>query len=300
MEKMEKYNINESISIVNNAELIGSLDKILKKKSIAVRVSDVQPTLHPLSMIVGADFSVDDDKLKINKQEGSVNTKRIRSVFTDEALQNLESTYKESFHDILALYLSDELTYRIDKEFMDLVKDRAKVVSDMSFDDSYDKDLFAVGQAIAIKVNKGLSDLPISDNRSPNGWAVVSSNIASILSLTTNLKEGIDDDSPSYLGRLSGVDYYIDYTHDNSAENSVVFGIKGNGLTKGSTIFSPYTHTWIETTDSSSGEPVAFLMSRNATFINPLDEKYYDNGNGESGFLGKINIDVSDLTVMKD
>jgi hypothetical protein len=31
--------------------------------------------------------------------------------------------------------------------------------------------------------------------------------------------------------------------------------------------------------------------------INPLDKKYYDGGNGVSGFLGKFNVDMSGLQV---
>ena len=84
---------------------------------------------------------------------------------------------------------------------------------------------------------------------------------------------------------LAGVDY-------------AVFGIKGNGYSKGSTIYSPYTRQWLEAVDTSNGEKVFFLLNRSAFTINPLDESYYDSGAGASGFIGKFNIDLSDLAIM--
>jgi len=296
---MSEEIINEN-EMINQAELIGAIDKILVKKSIARRVSDVQPLKGPVGIISGAQWDKDADKLTIAKEDIKAETRKVRTEFTREAIQDLQSIYKESFYDVLATYITDQLTYKIDDDFLTMIKDRAQTKDTLVFSGAdFDNALWAAGQTIAIAVNKGACDLPISDNRSPQAWAIVSSNVASLLAGTLNdtNSDNLDDDSPSYLGRIAGVDYYIDYTHPNDGLDSVVFGIKGNGISKGSTIFSPYLTQWMETVDSSTGEEVFFVIDRKGMAINPLDKKYYDAGNGVSAFLGKFDVDLTDLQV---
>ena len=290
--------LNEDNAIINQPKLLGAIDRILIKKSIAKRVSDIQPLKGPVGIISGAQWDKVTGKLTIAKADIEAVTKKIRTEFTIESLQDLQRIYKESFYDLLAHYLVDEMAYKIDEDFINIIKTRAELKDTLVFDNSFDKDLLSVGQSIAISINKGLADLPISDNRASLGWAVISSNVSSILGLTTNINnvEEESDDSPSYLGRINGVDYYIDYTYAGAVDYAV-FGIKGNGFSKGSTIYCPYRQDWIETTDAITGEQIFFLMHRSGIEINPLDKEYYDGGAGTSGFLGKIDIDLSGMEI---
>jgi len=296
----EEQIVNEENFMVNQADLIGAIDKILVKRSIARRVSDIQPLRGPVGIISGARWDREQDKLIIAKADINPVLRKIRTEFTTESIQDLQSIYKEEFYDVLATYIVDEMAYLIDADFLELVRERASTKDTLTFSgEDFNNSLWSVGQSIAVAVNKGLCDLPISDNRSPQGWAIVSSNVASIISGTLSdvAKEGLDDDSPSYLGRIAGVDYFIDYTHPNDGDDSVVFGIKGNGISKGSTIYSPYLTKWYETVNAENGEPIYFVTDRTGFAINPLDEKYYDGGTGVSGFIGKFNVDLSDLQI---
>jgi len=280
-------------NIVSQPELLGAIDRILQKRSIAKRVSDIQPIKSPQGLVVGTEYDNTNDK--VNNQSNYVDavTRTIKSEFSIESIQELQDTYGEKFNEFLAYYLIDDLTYKIDKDFLDMVKARASLVKEIS----YDGGVLEVARSILVLINKALSDLPKSDNRSSGAWAVVSSDIGSILSvgLLYNAKENPDDDSPSYIGNLSGIDIYVDYTHDNSKVDNVVMGIKGNGYSRGSTIFSPYTSAWVETNDADTGEPLFFLIDRTGMTINPIDNQYYDDGNGTSAFLAKFNIDVSGM-----
>jgi len=296
---MAEQSINEN-EMINQAELIGAIDKILVKKSIARRVSDIQPLKGPVGIISGAEWDKTEDKLTIAKADITAITRKIRTEFTVEAIQDMQSIYGESFYEVLATYISDEIVYKIDNDFLAMVKERAETKDTLTFSgEDYDANLWAVGQSIAIAVNKGTCDLPISDNRSPQAWAIVSSNVASLLAgtLGDSARAGENDNSPSYLGRIASVDYYIDYTHQNNGTDSIIFGIKGNGISKGSTIYSPYMTKWVEAINSETGEPIYFVMDRTGMAINPLDKKYYNGGNGVSGFLGKYNVDLSDLQI---
>lgn len=300
MENMENQALNEDNAMVNQALLLGAIDKILIKNSIARRVSDIQPMQGPVGIVSGAQWDKIEGKLTIAKTDVTAFTEKIRTEFTIEALQDLQGIYKESFYDMLAHYILDELAYKIDEKFITMIKTRASTKDTLVFSGAtFDNSLRSVGQSIVVAVNKGLSDLPISDNRSPQGWAIVSSNVASLLAgtLGDSSKEGLDDESPSYLGRIAGVDYFVDYTHPNDGLDSVVFGIKGNGYSKGSTIFSPYIKQWVEAIDPGTGEQIFFLLDRTAMVVNPLDEEYYNGGVGVSGFLGKFDANLSDLQV---
>ena len=299
----ELETLNENNSIVNQPKLMGVIDRILIKRSIARRVSDVQPLKGPVGIITGAQWDKTQGKLTLAKEDIQAVTRKIRTEFTREALQDLQGIYKESFYDVLAHYLVDEMAYEIDADFISMIKARASTKNSLVFTEAnHGKRLSAIAQSISITVNKGLADLPISDNRSPLGWAVVSSNVASLLGGTVNnttASDNLDDDSPSYFGKIAGVDYYIDYTHPNDGVDSVVFGIKGNGISRGSTIYSHYTRQWIETISPETGEMICFLLDRTGMDINPLDTKYYNGGIGTSAFLGKFNVDIANLQIFR-
>lgn len=299
--------VNEQVSpnIIEQGKLMGAIDKVLIKKSIARRVSDEQPLKGPLGIVTGASWDAAASKLRIAKADIEAVSEKIRTEFTIESLQDLQGIYGESFYDLLAYHLVDEMAYRLDARFLQMVKARAANKFNLVFGPTYDHNILSVGQSIMVAITKGLADLPISDGRSAQGWCVVSSDIASIISFTTTLSDAGQheddkmDTSPSYLGSLLGVDYYIDYTHNNNTVDNVVYGIKGNGISKGSTIYSHYNRTWIDSIDPTSGENVYFLLDRTGMVINPLDEEFYQGGAGTSSFLGKMSVDVSQLNIFQ-
>ena len=299
---MNELNETNSGDIVNQAKLMGAVDRILIKKSIAMRCSDFQPMRGPLGIVSGAEYNRTTNKLKIVKKEVIPESETIRTEFTQEALEDLFALYGEDIHEMLAYYLVDELMYRIDSKFITMIKNRAKSNSPLVFNGpEYDSNLLSVGQAIAINITKGLLELPVSDSRSSKNFAIVSPNVAAVLHMTTQLadntpsSENKNDDSPSYMGCLAGTDYYIDNTHNNSSIDAVLYGIKGNGFSKGSTIFSPYTRTWITSNDPDNGEKIFFMIDRTGMTVNPLDDSFFLNGTGTSAFLGKFDVDLSDL-----
>jgi hypothetical protein len=287
-------------NIISQEKLLGSIDRIIQKKSIAARISEKQPMSGPLGIVLGTQRDTVNDKLIIRRKEIIPETEQIKTEFTEETLQDMFNIYGEDIYDVLAYYLVDELAYKIDEKFITMLKDRAGLFGTMVYNHAdYKHSLYAVGQSIGMAIVKGLADLPISDNRHPEGFAIVSPDVAAVLALSTTLGDpnqtpNEDDSSPSYMGTLAGVDYYIDYTHDGSSTNNVVFGIKGNGISRGTAVLSHYTQEWVSTTNSETGEKNFFLFDRTGMTINPLDDIYIDNGES-SAFCGKLNIDITNL-----
>ena len=288
--------LNEN-TLINQPILLGEVDKIMVKESIARRVSEVQPLRGPVGIIQGSRYDKVNDKLIIETQQIDAVTKQSRSEFSLETIQDMKSLYGKDFYKVMARYLADDIIYQIDTDFISMVKANSSLFSSLVFDVSYDTLISSVGTSISIAVNKGLSDMAFSDHRSSGAWAIVSSDIASLLAGSLSKDSSLDDNSPSYLGNIAGVEYYIDFTHNNSSVDNVIFGIKGNGISKGSTIFAPYNSLWYETVDSSSGENVGFLMIRQGQGVNPLDKEFFQAGLGTSAFLGRLNVDVSALKI---
>ena len=280
----------------NFKQLLGKLDKIIIKSSIAVRVSDTQKMFTPKAYITGVSHNKDSDTLSVTEKEIEAELIKVESAYTQEAVTDMFRLYKENLGDLLLYHLTDVLIYKLDNKFINMVDDRANIVS--SYKPRKNDELLKVGQSLAIKINKGLSDLPISDNRSSKGWAIVSSDIASILAVTVKFDDtSMKDESSSYLGRIANVDYYIDFTHDNTNGNKVLFGIKGDGFSKGSTINSSYTLEEVFTVNPSTGNNKLYIYYRGKQSINPLDDSYFNEHN-KSAFLGKFDVDLSSLPIM--
>ena len=291
-----------SNNIVNQEVLVGFLDKIVQKRSIAVRVSDVQPLTGPFGVTVGTSFDKATKKFIVEKGEITAETRKIETHFTYESLEDFKNIYGERFEEMLAYYLSDDLIYQIDHDFMTMVKTRGALVKTAAFSGAeFNNALSEVALALLVLVNNEQAKLPLSDNRSTYSWAVVNNDVGSLISSSLNLELTDDekkDPSASYIGTAAGVNYYIDFTHDNSATDAIVFGIKGSSYSRGSTIYSNYKSELISTTDANSGEGKIFLIDRTGIAINPLDKPYFDAG--KSGFIGKINVDLSDLEIFKN
>ncbi len=293
--------------VVDQAKLFAEVDKIVKKTSIANRCSDIQPLKGPLGFITGISYDKTADKLKVEKNTVEAKTEIIKTEFTIETLQDMKNIYGESFYEVLAHYLVDALTYKIDEKYISMVSARAKPTKNLAFAGvDFNSSLWAVGQSILINVSKSLNDLPFSDNRSSGAFAIVNSDVASLISFTVPMNnfeassaEENRDATASYLGSANGIDIFVDFTNDNSGTEAVLCGIKGNGISKGSTIMSPYIQSFEQFISPEDGEKRYLLRDRTAMTVNPIDNVYFEEGNVNkpSAFLAKFDVDLSDLTI---
>jgi len=287
-----KVNETEGIDVINQAELLGKLDKIVQKKSIAYRCSDMQPLQGGNGVISGITYDAVQDKLKVLSTNIEASTERIRAALTSESTEDLKAIYGEDIIDVLAYYLADELVYRIDTRYLQMIKTRAKASKNLVFSSDYALELNTVIKTIVMRVSKSLNDLAFSDRRASGAFCVVNSDVAALLGF--DAQGGIDGDC-SYLGELSGISFFIDFTNDNSGTDACVCGIKGNGINRGSTVISHYREDWVSTVDHTNGSNIEFLVDRTAMSINPLDNEFWLEGDGESAFLVKFDVDLTDV-----
>jgi len=291
-----------AIFVPNTETLLGVVNDILVKESIAYRVGDIQPLINgSIGVVFGSQRDHILDKLEVFRETAIPEVTTIRSALTQEVYETLCDLYKEDAYEHIARYMVDDLIYKIDERFITMLRDRAKQLTPLSFPvQDYKNRLSSISEVIMLSVNKSLSDFALSDNRSPRGFAIVSSDIASILSVTTTMGENdyensSSDSSPSFIGTFAGCDYYVDYTHDNTVGDNIILGTKSSNKTKGSAIISPFKSNWDETNDAETGDVVYFLHDRTGMTINPVDNKYWNNGVGESQYIGKISVDLDNI-----
>ena len=273
------------------------LIEIMKKKSIAFRIADEIIATAPNSVAFGMQRDPENDKFIIEKSDLPLKTYHIKTEITQEFLQDLEKIFNiNDVEKILLKYVENDLIYEIDKDLIDLLKNNAKQIDKLTIDGSdISHRTETAALMILVYINKILNDFALSDNRSEIGFAIVNSDVGALLSALKPQQDSENDNSPSYVGRLSGIDIYIDFTNDNSGTDAVIVGTKGNGITEGSVQLQRYPKIIpVKAIDAGSGEPTAHFFYKIGMCINPLDKIYTKDG-GDSQFVGKFDVDLSKL-----
>ncbi len=297
----ELKRIDEATTIddlVNTEMLIGSIERIVVKDSIAYQVSDIRRMAGPTGRVNGYLRDKVDDKMIVRTALVEAVSRTIKSEFTLEVLKDNARLYGEDFHEVLAYYFVDELAYIIDAEFIDMCKLASLKTAPLSFSGAiYNDKIRDVLVQVFAKINKERVALSTRSKRPLKTWAIVSPNVASLLMNNSILAQDVDrgPTGVSLLGTFAGMDIYLDNTHDYSitAEDFVLLGVKGNGYAKGATTISPYARTFFTSQNQSSGERTYFMLDRVAMVQNPSDTL----GDDSSSMLVSFNIDLSDLAI---
>lgn len=281
--------------IIDQEVLAGKLERLVRRDSIAIGVSDIQEMTGPSIKITAIDRDKVNDKLIVKTKLIEAVSKTIKSEFTPETLQDLKSIYGEDIYDILAEYFATELTQDIDDEFVTFIKANATAAASITFNPADFKDYREVVNGIIIKINQERVALAQGAKRPLNGYAIVSSGIAIAMISNSMFSGHIDTEDTyiSYLGNIAGLDIYLDNTYVGVVDY-VVLGLKGNGRSRASTVFTTYTNTLLKSTDEASGELRYHLLNRSNYSLNPFDTS---TGNQDSIFLRKFDVDLSSFNI---
>jgi hypothetical protein len=294
----ELKRINEATTVedlVDTEVLVGAIDRIIQKDSIAYQVSDVRKLTGPTGRVNGYRRDKATDKMIVTTALVEAYSRTIKSEFTLETLKDNAKLYGENFHEVLAYYFVDELAYDIDADFITMCKTAALATTDLAFDGAtYNSNILDVVTQVFAKINKERVNLASRSKRPLKTWAIVSPNIASLLMNNSILAQDVDkgDSGVSLLGSFAGMDIYLDNTHSDPVDY-VLLGVKGNGYSKGATVIAPYEHTFFTSQEASTGERRYFMLDRLAMTQNPSDTL----GDGLSSMMATFSVDLSDLTL---
>lgn len=216
---------------------------------------------------------------RIDKATVTAKTRKLKSEYTVELIQDLMSQHGKNAETELLDLLQYEIQADIDREILDTVRGSAKLLPDLavnSISGRWEVEKFA---GVYTKILKMCEDIAIDTKRGAGNVVVASPNVIVALSLTNKIKfSSIDLNSTLTTGL--GVNVAFVGTLDNGAkvyrdtfatEDSVLVAYKGNTAADAGAFFSPYTPLMVQkATNATTLQPVIGVMSRYGITNNPL------------------------------
>lgn len=241
--------------------------------------------------------------IEVKREFVETQTRKLKSVITQEAVQDIQSQYGENAEDVLADIMSSEVALEMDKEIIDYMRSIATIKSDLVLTNSSIADLTYAYLSIASRINKELLGMSAKHGKNITGFVVTSNAvIAGLISAglmafgeSGNLDNQILTDNDNTIGIMQ---QYVTVVQDKFAtEDYVLVGWKQHGDgTNGKdgnagVIFSPYNIAVTEWNDPETGKINKMVLNRYGYVRNAYDE----GGDINSDFFSTFNVDFSNL-----
>lgn len=224
------------------------------------------------------------------------NTRKIKSRFSQEAIQDMKTMFKADINQVLTKEFASEIIQEIDMEVINYMRQLATPMSDIVLSNSYgtQNDLSAIASDIYANIYLASQDILRENKRKQQFFVLSSVNVASLLMINPlHVKPEIDIDNSYYVGKLGNI--FNMYVDPYSTDEYVLVGYmnaKGEDLGDASIIFAPYTNEIIKAIEPDSGKEVYFNILRYGYTNHPQD---VGEGNADSKFLKIMHINISNL-----
>jgi len=219
-------------------------------------------------------------------------SRKIRSRFSQEKLQDLKALYNEKAYEIIAEAISNEIRQEIDREIIDYLKHIATpMLTDITLPlslgaysggglDEITYDLYG-------SIYLAIEEIVKATKRNRTMFVLADSATCAFLVLNAHHSEATPDKSNPYkVGNIGPYDLYCD---PFATEHYIIVGynFKSNDKHDAGLYFCPYTTTIHEVTsgDNNSATPFSenfMVMNRYAYTVHPQDS---GTGNGDSDFF---------------
>lgn len=224
-------------------------------------------------------------------------TRRIKTKFTTEKLQDLQRLYGTSHLDLVAKTVANEIRQEIDLEIIDYLRD---IATPMATDIDVTKslaygggDLGGVTFDLYANIYLAGEEIVKATKRNRTFFILADSTTVSFLLINALHSEAKPDESNPYrVGSIGAYPLYCDfYTKDHYM--LIGYKFESDEMGDAGLIFSPYTSTITEV-DSGRGAFTKNLltMNRYAYMRHPQDT---GTGIGDSDFFRIVQIDYSNL-----
>lgn len=200
-------------------------------------------------------------EFSINSQTVDTTERKLKIRWTKEAEQDMKAFHKIDVESELVKVASMEMNYEIDRELLTFIGDQ--VIPALSFTHDWDDDAIGDGaagggnntsgnyldrhRALAQKMAMVGAKVAQYNRQGSANWAVVSPQVASVLTMLPNFKGEIAGSNINVhlFGVLNGLKLYID---PNNTSNEILMGYKSSSSTYGAgVVYSPYTN-WMSNT----------------------------------------------------
>jgi hypothetical protein len=231
-------------------------------------------------------------------------SRKIRSKFSQEKLQDLKALYDEKAYDIVAEAIANEIRQEIDREIIDYLKFIATpMLSDINLPLSLGMGsgggLDAVTYDVLGSIYLAAEEIVKATKRNRTMFILADSATTAFLLLNPLHTEAKTEESNPYLvGKVGAYDLFCD---PFSTEHYVIVGynFKSKDKHDAGLYFSPYTNSVHELTsgDGSADTPFSqnfMVMNRYGYTTHPQDS---GTGNGDSDFFRIFSVNYSQAGV---
>lgn len=203
-------------------------------------------------------------------------SRKIRTKFTQEKLQDLQALYKEKANSLVAEIVADEIRQEIDREIIDYLKSIATpMLRDVDLHMSLAKtggDMGGLTYDLYASIFLAIEEIVKSTKRNRTMFILADSATTALLMLNPLHSEADPDESnPYYVGKIGAYPVYCD---PYSTEHYVLVGYKFHSDAKDDAglIFSPYLSTVVEAPGTEAPFTTNFMtMNRYAYTRHPQD-----------------------------
>ena len=237
-----------------------------------------------------------ESSVKIPEMEFSIGSdtvdtteRKLKIRWTKEAEQDMKAYHKIDVESELVKMASMEMNYEIDREIIQFTGDQ--VVSDLSVVHDWTADSPNTGnnsagnyldrhRALTQKIYQVSAKIAQYNRLGPASWAVVSPQVAALLSMLPDFKGEIAGGTFAVFeaGQLgSGLKIFVDPNRFGTIANEILLGYKNSNTTYGAgVVYAPYTN-WISglVTDPNSFNSVRGFFTRYALKKVPRGQWFY-------------------------
>ena len=243
---------------------------------------------------------------KIPEMEFSIGSKTVETTerklkvrWTKEAEQDMKAYHSIDVESELVKVASMEMNYEIDREILNFIGNN--VQHQLSFEHSWTNDAAISGnntagnyldrhRALAQKIYQVAAKIAQYNRQGPASWAVVSPQIAAVLSMLPSFKGEIAGGSfnifnAGFLG--NGLKLYVDPNRVGTQAGEILLGYKSDNTTYGAgVVYAPYTNWMSNTvTHPDNFNSIRGFFSRYAMTLVPRGQWFY----------GKLQVNGLDL-----
>lgn len=238
---------------------------------------------------------------KIDKVTVTAKTRKLKSEFTVELVQDLQTQHGLNAETELLNLIEFELLADIDQEILSMVRNNAVAMPDVTVSSVTGTTEASKFQGIYTQIINGCEQIVHDTKRGAGNIVVVAPKVAAALSLTGKLK-GVAADLGNNVQVGAGVAVAFIGTLDNGAKvyrnafatsNEVIIAYKGASAADAGIFYAPYVPLMVQkATNPETLQPIVAMMTRYGLVENPLVETA-----GVNPYFRSFNVDFTGTTL---
>jgi hypothetical protein len=227
-------------------------------------------------------------------------TRRIKSTFTQEKLQEIKSIYTDKADDFVASYVANEIQQEIDREIIEYLKDistpmPADVNLTKSFANAQSGSIGDMTYDLYFTIFSAIEEIVRATKRNRTMFIMAdSATIALLVSNALHAEVEPSKSNPYLVGHIGAYPLFAD---PYSTEHYMIIGYRYESDSKDDSglIFCPYTSTIVEAVDPQTFEKLFMTINRYGYIRHPQDA---GTGNGDSDFFRYVAVDFGNTTTL--